>query len=128
MLLYYPGRAVTAQRLCYFYIDNSRLKIGPNVVLLVIIEKGKPLEFLPWMKKPIILIPLACCLLSHTHIHTHIYACVLELRFKYHMLSACIITEMKLIRIRGAYEYVNKGRCDYHISHCCPVHSKPVIP
>ena len=37
MLLYCPGRAVTAQRLLYFYIDNTVLQIAGSLRLLDII-------------------------------------------------------------------------------------------
>ena len=50
-------------KLYLFYNDNTRLQIGHEVILLGgewirnIFGQGEPLEFLPWMKTPNLLMP-----------------------------------------------------------------------
>ena len=50
-------------KLYLFYNNNTRLQIGHEVILLGgeslrdIFGQGKPLEFLPWMKNPNLLMP-----------------------------------------------------------------------
>ena len=50
-------------KLDLFYNNNTRLQIGQEVILLGgelvrnIFGQGKPLEFLPWMKNPNLLMP-----------------------------------------------------------------------